>query len=243
MDCQVLFVYTEAMRRDYEEICGLARGLDVVGERWTLLIARELLYGPRRFTDLLGGLPGIPPSLLSRRLKEMQAAGIISKTVLPPPAASMVYQLTEAGKALEQILYALGRWGAQFGRTPRPSDAVRPEWIVFALHSIFRPDAANGAHVTAELHLPEGTFHLDVNHGALTTGLGSRARSDLVLTGERALVLGVLMGRLTLREATLEGKIKIQGDRKVLQRFLKMFGVGATASTEHTSEKELAQRV
>ncbi len=183
-----------SMRRDYAQICGLARGLDVVGERWTLLIARELLYGPRRFTDLLGGLPGIPPSLLSRRLKEMQAAGIISKTVLPPPAASMVYQLTDAGKALEQILYALGRWGAQFGRTPRPSDAVRPEWIVFALHSIFRPDAANGAHVTAE-------------------------------------------------EATLGGKMKVQGDRKILQRFLKLFGVGVAQSTEQTSEKEPAQRV
>ncbi len=232
-----------SMRRDYAQICGLARGLDVVGERWTLLIARELLYGPRRFTDLLGGLPGIPPSLLSRRLKEMQAAGIISKTVLPPPAASMVYQLTDAGKALEQILYALGRWGAQFGRTPRPSDAVRPEWIVFALHSIFRPDAANGAHVTAELRLPEGTFHLAVNHGALTAGLGSRAKSDLVLTGERAPVLGVLMGRLTLREATLGGKMKVQGDRKILQRFLKLFGVGVAQSTEQTSEKEPAQRV
>ncbi len=226
------------MRRDYEQICGLARGLDVVGERWALLIARELLYGPRRFTDLLGGLPGIPPSLLSRRLKEMQTAGIISKTVLPPPAASMVYQLTDAGKALEQILYSLGRWGAQFGRAPRPSDAVRPEWIVFALHSIFRPDAANGAHVTAELRLPEGTFRLAINHGALTTGLGSRAKSDLVLTGERTPVLGVLMGRLTLREATQGGMLKVQGDRKVLHRFLKMFGVGAPTSTEQTSERE-----
>ncbi len=231
------------MRRDYEQICGLARGLDVVGERWTLLIARELLYGPRRFTDLLGGLPGIPPSLLSRRLKEMQAAGIISKTVLPPPAASMVYQLTDAGKALEPILYALGRWGAQFGRTPRPSDAVRPEWIVFALHSIFRPNAANGTHTTAELRLPEGTFHLTVNNGALTVGLGSRAKSDLVLTGERTPVLGVLMGRLTLREATLGGMLKIQGDRKILHRFLNLFGVGAPASTAQTLKKEAVQRV
>lgn len=168
----------------------------------------------------------------------MQTAGIISKTVLPPPAASMVYQLTDAGKALEQILYALGRWGAQFGRTPRPSDAVRPEWIVFALHSIFRPDAANGAHVTAELRLPEGTFHLAVNHGALTAGLGSRAKSDLVMTGERTRVLGVLMGRLTLREAMQGGMLKIQGDRKVLHRFLKMFGVAALPSTEPTSERE-----
>lgn len=231
------------MRRDYEQICGLARGLDVVGERWTLLIARELLYGPRRFTDLLGGLPGIPPSLLSRRLKEMQTAGIISKSVLPPPAASMVYQLTDAGKALEPILYTLGRWGAQFGRTPRPSDAVRPEWIVFALHSIFRPDATNGTHTTAELRLPEGTFHLAVNNGALAVSLGSRAKSDLVLTGERTPVLGVLMGRPTLREATLGGMLKIQGDRRILHRFLKLFGVDAPTSTEQTSKKEAVQRV
>ncbi len=231
-----------SMRRNYQQICGLARGLDVVGERWTLLIARELLYGPRRFTDLLGGLPGIPPSLLSRRLKEMQTAGIISKTVLPPPAASMVYQLTDAGKALEPILYVLGRWGAQFGRAPRPTDAIRPEWIVFALHSIFRPDAANGARISAELRLPEGTFHLAVKNGALTAGLGSRAQSDLVLTGDRTPVLGVLMGRLTLREATLGGKMKVQGDRKVLHRLLELFELGAPTSTEQGSEKEPAQR-
>lgn len=227
------------MRRDYEQICGLARGLDVVGERWTLLIARELLYGPRRFTDLLSGLPGIPPSLLSHRLKEMQTTGIVAKSVLPPPAASTVYQLTPSGQALEPILYALGRWGAQFGRPARPSDTVRPEWIAFALHSIFRPEAANGTRATLELHLPDGIFHLAVNKGALSVTLGARAQSNVVLTGGRSTVMGLLMGRLTLREATHEG-MKVQGDRKALDRLLKLFGLRDPTLNGHAGETEIA---
>src|SRR5215472_15520916 len=109
-------------KRSYDDPCGVARALDVVGERWSLLIVRELLLGPKRFTDLLEGLPGIPPSLLSARLKQMQAAEVIAKEVLPPPAASTVYLLTAAGAELETAVLALGRWGVQFGRKPRPTD-------------------------------------------------------------------------------------------------------------------------
>jgi len=230
------------MSRDYEQICGLARGLDIIGERWTLLIARELLLGPKRFTDLLDGLPGVPPSLLSARLKELQIAGVISKEVLPPPAASTVYQLTDAGKELEEILYALGRWGARFGRKPRPSDAVRPEWITFALRSVFRPQAAQGIHATCELRLPEGIFRLAVDDGALAISIGAGPSPHVMLTGERSTVLAVLMGRVTTREAVQRRQLKIQGDRKTLGRILEMFRVGGTATPDSTSEMQEVSR-
>src|SRR5919106_5278704 len=172
------------MPRDYQQRCGLAAALDVVGERWNLLIVRELLFGPKRFTDLLGGLPGIPPSLLSARLKELQMTGIIAQEVLPPPAASTVYQLTPAGQELEGVLYALGRWGAQFGRTPRPTDTARPEWAAFALRSLFRPESAEGVQESYELRLPDGTFQVTVDDGVLTVGPGLGPVPCLTLVGD-----------------------------------------------------------
>lgn len=230
------------MARDYEQRCGLARGLDVLGERWTFLIVRELLFGPKRYTDLLAGLPGVPPSLLSARLKELQAADIITKDVLPPPAASTVYQLTDAGKELERILLALARWGAQFGRPPRPSDAARPEWAAFALRSLFRPDAAVGVHVICEIRLPDATFRLTVDDGVLTIDMGSGPSPDLVLTGDLVTVVAALMGKVTTREAVRRRELKIQGDRKVLDRFLDMFRLSENREVKRTSEAQEANQ-
>jgi len=211
------------MARDYEQYCGLARGLDVVGERWTLLIVRELLYGPRRFTDLEEGLPGIPPSLLSARLKELQSAGLVTREILPPPAGSTVYRLTDAGKELEDVLYALARWGVRFGRRPRKSDAARPEWAVFAFHSLFRPEAAEGVHDVYELRLPKGTFRLMVDDGVLEVEGASGSGADLVLTGDMTTVMFTLMGRLPAKEAVREGRLEVEGDPKTLDRLLKAF--------------------
>lgn len=209
------------MARDYEEQCGLAAGLDVVGERWALLIVREVLFGPKRFTDLLQGLPGIPPSLLSARLKELQETGIIRKEILPRPASSTVYQLTEAGRELEGILYALGRWGAQFGRTPRAGDAARAEWALFALRCAFRPEAAEGVHETYELRFPDGTVRLEVDGGVLAASLGPGSRPDLVLAGDMPTVMGVLMGRFRPETGTL----RTEGNRDALARLVEMFRI------------------
>ncbi len=217
------------MTRDYEQQCRLATALDVVGERWTLLIVREMLLGPKRFTDLMEGLPGIPPSLLSARLKELQAAGILTREVLPPPAASSVYQLTEAGKQLDEVLYALGRWGARYGREPRPSDAVRSEWTVIALRTLFHPEAAAGVHDTYELRLPDGTFRLTVDDGVLSIGAESGSRADLVLIGEMPTLMAALMGMVTTNEAEQSGSLKIEGDRTALERLLAMFRLVETA--------------
>jgi DNA-binding HxlR family transcriptional regulator len=223
------------MARDYEQYCGLATGLDVVGERWTLLIVRELLFGPKRFTDLEAGLPGIPPSLLSARLKELQSAGVLSRELLPPPAGSTVYRLTDAGKELEEALYALARWGVRFGRKPRKRDAARAEWAVFAFHSLFRPDAAEGVHDVYELRLDAGTFRLVVDDGVLQVGEPSDSRADVTLTGDMATVLFTIMGRLPAKEAVGRGELEVEGDPKALDRLLKIFRL-EVPETEPTPE-------
>src|SRR5688572_9950283 len=118
------------MRRRYDQYCSAARALDLVGERWTLLVVRELLLWPRRYTDLAAGLPGIGSGLLASRLKELEAQGLVARRRLFPPASSIVYELTPAGRELEPVLDGLARWGARWLGAPRPEDAIRPRWVM-----------------------------------------------------------------------------------------------------------------
>src|SRR5437588_10026027 len=130
-------------RRSYDQYCAVARGLDVIGDRWTLLIVRDLLLGPKRYKDLLSGLPGIGTNLLADRLKELEGAGLIERAVLPPPAGSTVYQLTERGLAMEPVMIALGRWGARFLGAPNKSDVMVPRAYLVAMRGVF--DGGAGA--------------------------------------------------------------------------------------------------
>ena len=131
-------------RRGYQQYCGLARALDVLGERWTLLLVRNLLLGPQRFTDLLEGLPGIGTNLLANRLRELKSAGLVARRELPPPAGSVVYELTPRGRDLEPTVLALSRWGAVSLGRPRRGETYRPAWLLLSLRALFQPDAANG---------------------------------------------------------------------------------------------------
>src|SRR3954453_5018887 len=137
------------VRRKYGQGCGTAYALDLVGDRWALLVVRELVLGPKRFSDLRAGLPGIGPNVLSQRLKELEQVGVLRRRVLPPPAASTVYELTEWGHELEDVLVRLGRWGA---RSPsmKLGPETRPEWLLLGVRSIFDP-AARATPTTYEL--------------------------------------------------------------------------------------------
>src|SRR5690349_18853317 len=130
--------------RSYRQYCAVARGLDVVGERWTLLIVRDLLTGPKRYKDLLEGLPGIGTNLLAGRLREMEQYGIVTRRVLPPPAGSTVYELTELGQALEPAVVALGRWGHHFLGARREGDFLSANAYLLAMRGTFRADRAQG---------------------------------------------------------------------------------------------------
>src|SRR6266571_9269434 len=134
--------------RSYEQYCGVARALDLVGERWALLVVRELILGPKRFTDLRRGLPGIGTNVLAARLKELESSGVLARRTLPPPAASTVYELTEYGRELEEVMLAFGRWGAKSMGARAPEQTLQSEWVAVALKAFFRPEAAEDLRAT-----------------------------------------------------------------------------------------------
>ncbi|HLY84207.1 MAG TPA: winged helix-turn-helix transcriptional regulator [Acidimicrobiales bacterium] len=173
------------MSKSYGQYCPIAEALDVVGERWTLLIARELLTGPQRFTDLRAGLPGIPPNLLSSRLRELEDAGLIARRELPPPAARTVYELTEEGLGLEPTLRALARWGMH--RLPPDDGSVSPAAAVrAALVAYARPRAASAPQRTWAAHVGGEAFTLQLEDGRVSYRSGDPVRADLVVSADPA---------------------------------------------------------
>src|SRR5438128_4063338 len=168
-------------RRSYDQYCAVARGLDVIGDRWTLLLVRDLLLGPKRYKDLLSGLPGIGTNLLADRLKELEAAGLIERTVLPPPAGSTVYQLTETGQALEPVMVSLGRWGARFLGAPKKSDIMVPRAYFVAMRGVFNPEAAAGLNEPYEGRIADLVFEVRVADRPLPTSEGQPSNPDVIL--------------------------------------------------------------
>src|SRR3954454_4086751 len=150
-----------ATKRSYGEACRFAHALDLVGERWALLVVRELLLGPKRFTDLRAGLPHASSNILSERLRDLEQSGVIQRRKLPPPAASVVYELTEWGRELEPIVTKLGAWGA---RSPFPpeTEEIGPDSIVLALRSLFDPELAGDLEASHELRIREGRFRVEI---------------------------------------------------------------------------------
>jgi DNA-binding HxlR family transcriptional regulator len=209
-------------KRTYGDRCGIARALDLVGERWALLVVRELLLGPKRFTDLRAGLPHVGPDILSQRLRELEQAGIVRRAKLAPPAASRVYELTERGRELEPVVLALGRWGS---RAPFPAeDAVfGADSAMLALKTLFIPDAAKGLDASYELRLGEQRFHARVSNGRLDLSRGTAEHPDAIIGTDPATLAGVLWHGRTLSEAIRSGEIRLDGDRSVANRFLQLF--------------------
>jgi DNA-binding HxlR family transcriptional regulator len=188
----------------YGQHCPVARALDVVGERWSLLIVRELSLGPRRHRELAHGLPGIPTNTLSIRLKELQAAGVIAHGVLPPPAAVPVYELTDAGRALRGVLTELREWGAVHGSTATEHDTAQPGWFLAA--------AAGRAtdfpeHVVCELRVDGEVFHLAAAQGTLVVEGGSAHVPDAVLTMGGHTVYEMMHGHLSVRAALRQANL------------------------------------
>lgn len=213
MDCQPLSLYHDPMPRSYGQSCAIARGLETMGGRWTLLIVRELLIGPRRFTDLEANLPGVPSSLLGERLRDLEAAGVVEKRWLPPPAASTVYELTDAGGALEEVVLAMGRWGSLFGRRVAQEDASRPEWQLYALKGAFRPEAAIRVSRTFELRFGDHVVAAEVRRGRLKLSEGPAAAPDVVVKTEFRTFMDLAAGRLALADARERGLITIESGR------------------------------
>src|ERR671936_112902 len=207
--------------RTYDQFCGVARALDLVGERWALLLVRDLLLGPKRFTDLRNGLPRIGTNVLAARLKELERGGVVARRTLLPPAASTVYELTDYGRSLEGPLLALGRWGALSMGTRRDGQALRSEWLAVALKAFFRPEAAADLRAVVELRFEDGTFVARLDHGSLVVEPGSPNGADLVLRTEVETLIGFLAGADVPAAA-----LGPRGDEALLERLPQVFGFG-----------------
>ena len=197
----------------------------MVGERWTLLLVRELLTGPKRFKDLLWGLPGIGTNLLADRLKALEEHGVVRRATLPPPAGSGVYELTEIGRSLEPAVVALSRWGSRLVEERRDGDECRPAWVVMAIRSLFEP-GADGLRETYELRIDGETFHLRVGDGGVEARQGRADAPDAVVSGDTGTFLDLTAGRLAAGEALGSGRLRVEddGDGEALKRCLRMLG-------------------
>lgn len=218
--------------RSYNQYCAVAKALDVVGDRWTLLIIRELLLrGGCRYTDLQHGLPGVATNLLGARLKELEEHGLVWRESAPPPVATTLYHLTDAGRELEPVLSALGRWGARFMAEPTGDEVFRSHWLSFPVSHLLEDCEPDGPPATIEVRTGDRPAIIEIGGGRVATRLGSAPSPDLVLEGDGPAVLGLLTGMLKLADARQLG-LRTEGATRVLHRLRYR---GPTASLpEHT---------
>jgi len=204
--------------RTYGQYCSIARALDVLGDRWTLLIVRELLLkGPCRFTDLKNGLPGVAPNLLSTRLKELEGAGLVSRAEAPPPVATALYDLTDEGRTLQPVLRSLGLWGLGLMDDERAGDAFQAHWLAYA-PSWFDTDAEPaGPPAVIQLVASDEKAVIDLRDGRISTRVGEADQADLTIAGPPRAVLGLVTGRLDVKSAQDLG-VTLHGRRELLRR-------------------------
>jgi DNA-binding HxlR family transcriptional regulator len=222
-----------AERKSYPQYCAMARGLEVVGQRWTLLMVRELLLGPKRYKDLMDGLPGIPTNLLVERLRDLESQGVIARRKLPPPAGSVVYDLTDLGRQLEPLVLELGRWGANFLASPRPDDTFRPGWYILSMVATFRSEAARNLRETYEFRIDEDAFEIRVADGSIEANQGEARDPDLVVTAGLQTLLGILGGTLSPDDALASGQAVIDGDPSVFARSIGLLKWPLPAESAH----------
>jgi DNA-binding HxlR family transcriptional regulator len=205
-------------KRSYRQFCSAARALDVVGERWTLLVVRSLLLGPRRYTDLLEELPGITTNLLAKRLKEMSAAGLIQREVLAAPTRAEVYSLTARGQALEPILIELGRWGrGLMNQPPRRGETVNPGWTLLSLKTLYTGGIEQ---LELQLHIEGHTFELLYLPKSLRVLEREATRPAAVVTGSHEAMVRLLFKREPLPALIRRHAIVVTGDERALQNAL-----------------------
>jgi DNA-binding HxlR family transcriptional regulator len=215
-------------KRTYGDRCGIARALDLVGERWALLVVRELLLGPKRFTDLRSGLPNMGPDVLSQRLRDLEAVGVVRRAKLPPPASTHVYELTPWGHELEPVVLRLGAWGS---RAPFPDGDARlgVDSAVLALKTLFDPVAAGSVDEEFELRLDGEAFRARVAAGALSVARGMAEHPVAVIDTDPGTLARVLWHGRKVSGALRSGELRIEGDRSAARRFLALFPAPAPA--------------
>ena len=205
--------------RSYEEYCSVAKSLDLIGDRWTLLVVRELAYrGPSRYTDLRNGLPGVATNLLADRLRDLEAAGLVVREDAPPPVATTLFRLTPRGEGLRPVLVELMRWGLPLMVEQREGEAVRSHWLAGALEAMVSDKQPEGDPVTLELRLGDQPITIAAAAGETKIGLGPADAPDATLSGAEKPIMGLLLGYLDRAGAEAAG-VTVEGDPAVIERF------------------------
>jgi DNA-binding HxlR family transcriptional regulator len=211
-------------RRSYGQYCAVAKALDLIGERWTLLVIRELAFGPKRYTDVLDGVPGMNTTLLAQRLRDLEADGIVRKRTLPPPAASTVYELTDSGVELAWALLPLVHWGAKHALGLRTDDELfRVEWALLALSASLDPERIADVRATYEFRVGGSTGHVVIRDGRVRVGAGLATGPDVVLTADAETFVGVGTGRLDAAEMVASGRMTVDGETAAAALFASLF--------------------
>lgn len=206
--------------RSHDDGCGIAHASDLLGQRWALLVVRELLLGPNRFTDLRTGIPDVSPNVLGQRLKELEASGIVRRRKLAPPAAVQVYELTEWGRELEPAVLALGRWASGSPSFPRDAE-MGPDSLVLALKSTFDPAKADGLDATYELRIGEIPFKIAVKDGSFVAERGEAEDADAMISADANAIASVVFGENRLGKAVDSGEIEIDGSRRAVRSLIR----------------------
>ncbi len=211
--------------RTYGQFCGFARAVEIVGERWAMLLIRDLLVGPKRFSELQRGLPKIPTNILASRLKELEGAGIVQRRAASQPGGGVLYELTQRGQDLEAAVLALGRWGAKHVLdAPRPDEIVTNDSMIMALRTTFQPQAAKGVHASYELRMGPVVIHARIDDGKIAVAEGPLPGADLTIETGPALK-AVMTGEVRPRDAVTNKSVHITGDPALFDRFAEMFRI------------------
>jgi DNA-binding HxlR family transcriptional regulator len=215
--------------RWYDDACGTAHALELVGERWALLVIRELMFGGRRFADLRRGLPGISANVLTQRLQALEAAGIVARRVLPPPASVQIYELTPWGYEAEPFVQSLGRWAA---RSPGhdPTLPLSAASLMMSFRTMFVDDRAGDARLTLAFRLGSDRFAASVEAGVLAIERTESDAGDAVVTGAPEVVAGIVYGGRPIDDATASGELGVAGDVEAFARFTRLFTLPPKAS-------------
>ena len=214
-------------KRSYEQYCPLACALDLLGERWTLLVVRDLIAGPKRYTDLHRGLPGLATDLLTERLRALEEAGLVRRRELPPPSPAMVYELTERGRELEPAIIALARFGlGLLGASPSPDVMPQPDRFGLLLRLLFKPDRAPGTPETWVFESDGAKLALTVSDKGVALHpdveeLPDEPRARFI--GQVPTIYDLVVGRLDVGAALADGSLKVEGDERALDRMQAVF--------------------
>jgi DNA-binding HxlR family transcriptional regulator len=217
-----------ASRRRYEDACGAAHALDLVGERWALLVMRELMLGPKRFSDLRADLPGISANVLTQRLEGLEAAGVLTRRRLPPPASAQVYELTAWGYESEPIFQTLGRWAARSSEHD-PSLPLSPVSLFLSFRTMIDPGRARGLRARIGFRIGAQSYLADLVGGRIEIARGALNGADVIFTGPAPAVAAAVYGGQSLRALAAAGTLSIEGDRALAERFVTLFPLPAKA--------------